>query len=47
MLLLYAELFVLLLVSFVAGCGLAAAAVRLLVRQRADRVAAYVETGER
>jgi hypothetical protein len=42
MVLLYAELFVLLLVSFLLGSGLAAGVVRLLVRQRADRVAAYV-----
>lgn len=38
---LYVELFVCLLLSFLAGCALAAATVRLLVRRTADDVTPY------
>jgi hypothetical protein len=41
MVFLYAELFALLLVSFLAGSAVAAVAVRLLVRHSADQVASY------
>jgi hypothetical protein len=48
MVLLYAELFALLLVSFLVGCAVTGGLVRLLVRRHADRVSSYVaEAGAR
>lgn len=41
MILLYAELFTLLLLAFLAGCGVAAVVVRVLVRQTAEDVTPY------
>lgn len=38
---LYAELFVLIVLAFLAGCVVAAAAVRLLVRRTAEDVTPY------
>lgn len=42
MVFLYGELLVLLAVSFLLGCGVAAVVVRLVVRRTADQVSTYV-----
>jgi hypothetical protein len=47
MVFLYVEVYVLVLLSFLAGCGAATGAVRLLFRRRTERLSAYRSEGSR